>query len=226
VESREEGEQAVLAIADDGPGIAEDLLPYVFDLFVQSKRTLDRSLGGLGIGLSLVKRLVEMHGGEVSVSSPGPGRGSTFVIRLPLSRQEIEQASQAVVTTPATRILVVDDNADAADSLAALLELESHEVEVSYGSADALERVVRFRPAVVLLDIGLPDMDGYEVARRIRAMRDLDPLRLIALTGYGQTEDRRRAKEAGFDSHLVKPVEFPALQRALSGLLVSPGGEP
>jgi PAS domain S-box-containing protein len=219
VESREEGEQAVLSIADNGPGMAEDLLPYVFDLFVQSKRTLDRSLGGLGIGLSLVKRLVEMHGGEVSVSSPGPGKGSTFVIRLPLSRQEIEHPSHSPVAAPATRILVVDDNADAADSLAALLELESHQVEVSYGSADALERVARFRPAIVLLDIGLPEMDGYEVARRIRAMRDIDPPRLIALTGYGQTEDRRRAKEAGFDSHLVKPVEFPALQRALAGHL-------
>jgi PAS domain S-box-containing protein len=225
VESGEEGGQAVVSITDDGPGIAEDLLPHVFDLFVQSKRTLDRSQGGLGIGLSLVKRLIEMHGGSVSASSPGPGRGSTFVIRLPLSSQELGQIEEPPAVVSRARILVVDDNVDAADSLAALLELENHEVEVAYGSADALERFARFKPAIVLLDIGLPDMDGYEVARRIRALSEVDPPRLIALTGYGQAEDRRRAKEAGFDSHLVKPVEFPALKRALADSPAAPRSE-
>jgi CheY-like chemotaxis protein len=215
VSSQVNGE-AVLTIADNGPGIPRELLPHVFDLFVQSERTLDRSQGGLGIGLSLVKRLVEMHGGSVSAWSPDPGRGSTFEIRLPLAKEDSEPLPEAPVQTASARILIVDDNADAADSLGTLLELEGHRIEVTYGSADALARVGTFKPDIVLLDIGLPDMDGYEVARRIRALPEMTHVRLIALTGYGQAEDRQRAKSAGFDDHLVKPVEFPALQRALA----------
>jgi signal transduction histidine kinase/CheY-like chemotaxis protein len=218
VESSERDGGAVLTITDNGPGIPEDLLPHVFDLFVQSERTLDRSQGGLGIGLSLVKRLVEMHGGRVSASSPGSGRGSIFEIRLPLSKQDLEQVGEDPVEMPPARILIVDDNADAANSLGSLLELEGHRIEVTYGSSDVLARARTFRPDIVLLDIGLPEMDGYEVARRIRALPEFRGVRLVALTGYGQAEDRQRAKSSGFDDHLVKPVEFPTLRRVLAGL--------
>ncbi|MGA2344192.1 MAG: ATP-binding protein, partial [Steroidobacteraceae bacterium] len=215
VESSEDNGEAVLAVTDNGPGISADLLPQIFDLFVQSERTLDRAQGGLGIGLSLVKRLIEMHEGRVTASSPGPGRGSTFEIRLPLAKHEDEQEREAAVSAPAARILVVDDNADAAHSLKLLLELDGHEVEAALSSADALARMHAFKPQVVLLDIGLPQMDGYEVARRIRAAPELAGVRLIALTGYGQAEDKERAKSCGFDDHLIKPVDYSALQRAL-----------
>jgi PAS domain S-box-containing protein len=215
VESFAQAGEAVLAISDNGPGISADLLPQIFDLFVQSERTLDRAQGGLGIGLSLVKRLIEMHDGRVSASSAGPGRGSTFEIRLPLAKYDEEQVREAVVSAPSARILVVDDNADAADSLKLLLELDGHQVESALSSAEALARVHSFKPEIVLLDIGLPDTDGYEVARRIRAMPALAGMRLIALTGYGQAEDKERAKASGFDDHLIKPVDYSALQRAL-----------
>jgi PAS domain S-box-containing protein len=218
VESFEDNGEAVLIVSDNGPGISAELLPQVFDLFVQSKRTLDRAQGGLGIGLSLVKRLIEMHGGRVSASSPGPGRGSTFEIRLPLSRHEDEVAHDAVVHAPPIRVLIVDDNADAANSLGMLLQLEGHEVELAHTPDDALSRVRSLNPALVLLDIGLPDMDGYEVARKIRSFPELKDVRLVALTGYGQADDKQRARSAGFDDHLVKPVEFPALRRVLAGL--------
>ena len=216
VETAEEAGEAVLTIADNGPGISSDLLPHIFDLFVQSERTLDRSQGGLGIGLSLVKRLIEMHGGRIAARSPGLGEGSTFEIRLPLSKQDIETARESPSAMPAARILVVDDNADAADSLGSLLQLEGHTVVVTYTSSGALAKLAEFKPDIVLLDIGLPDIDGYEIARRIRASPDQSHVRLIALTGYGQAEDRQRAKASGFDAHLVKPVEFAALQHVLA----------
>jgi PAS domain S-box-containing protein len=217
VESAGEAGEAVLTIADNGPGISSDLLPHIFDLFVQSARTLDRSQGGLGIGLSLVKRLIEMHGGRITARSPGPGEGSIFEIRLPLSKQDFEPAGEAPLAMPGARILVVDDNADAADSLGSLLQLEGHTVMVTYRSADALAKLGEFKPAIVLLDIGLPEIDGYEIARRIRGSPEYRQVRLIALTGYGQAEDRQRATASGFDAHLVKPVEFSALQRVLAG---------
>jgi PAS domain S-box-containing protein len=216
VETAEEAGEAVLTVADNGPGISPDLLPHIFDLFVQSERTLDRSQGGLGIGLSLVKRLIEMHGGRVAARSQGPGEGSIFEIRLPLSKREIAHARESPVRIAPARILVVDDNADAADSLGSLLQLEGHTVVVTYTSTDALARLAEFKPDIVLLDIGLPEIDGYEIARRIRSSPDHRPVRLIALTGYGQAEDRQRAKTSGFDAHLVKPVEFSALQRVLA----------
>jgi PAS domain S-box-containing protein len=216
VETAEEAGEAVLTVADNGPGISPDLLPHIFDLFVQSERTLDRSQGGLGIGLSLVKRLIEMHGGRVAARSQGPGEGSIFEIRLPLSKREIEHARESPVTMASARILVVDDNADAADSLGSLLQLEGHTVVVTYTSTDALARLAEFKPDIALLDIGLPEIDGYEIARRIRSSPDHRHVRLIALTGYGQAEDRQRAKTSGFDAHLVKPVEFSALQRVLA----------
>jgi PAS domain S-box-containing protein len=216
VETAEEGGEAVLTIADNGPGITFDLLPHIFDLFVQSERTLDRSQGGLGIGLSLAKRLIEMHGGRIAARSPGPGEGSTFEIRLPLSRQDIEHTRDSPLQMPPARILVVDDNADAADSLGSLLQLEGHTVLVTYSSADALAQLSEFKPEIALLDIGLPEIDGYEIARRIKSSPEHRHMRLIALTGYGQADDRQRAKTSGFDDHLVKPVEFLALQRVLA----------
>jgi CheY-like chemotaxis protein len=206
-------------ISDNGIGIPAELLPRIFELFVQGDRTLDRSQGGLGIGLSVVRRLVEMHGGQVIVRSAGMGQGSSFAIRLPLierpgtSRREPERVSAAH-----KRILIVDDNQDAADTLAMLLQLDGHETQAVYTSKDALERAQSFKPDVMLLDIGLPEMNGYQVARELRSTPGPDRIRLVALTGYGQAVDRARAQEAGFDDHLMKPVESAALARALEGL--------
>jgi CheY-like chemotaxis protein len=217
IESHADGNVAVMTVSDNGTGIPPDLLPHIFDLFVQSKRTLDRSQGGLGIGLSVVKRLIEMHGGTVSASSAGAGQGATFTIRLPRVAQAGVTATD--VSMPAVarrRALVVDDNQDAAESLAMLLSLDGHEVQAVFSPEQALECVSTFHPEVVLLDIGLPGMDGYEVARRVRAMPEGGQIRLIALTGYGQTEDRRRALAAGFNDHLVKPVEPARLAQSLA----------
>jgi signal transduction histidine kinase len=217
VESRQERGQAIVTISDNGVGIPPDLLAKVFELFVQGERTLDRAQGGLGVGLTIVKRLIDMHGGSVSVASPGEGRGATFEIRLPLMREE--NAAAVKVSQPkhhARRILLVDDNADGATMLAELLRFDGHEVELALSGMDALERLDSFRPDVALLDIGLPGLDGYEVARRIRSSSLNGSVKLIAITGYGRDEDRERAREAGFAAHLVKPVEFSALQRVLA----------
>ena len=217
IEARAENDEAVVSVRDNGTGIPPDLLPQIFDLFVQSKRTLDRSQGGLGIGLSVVKRLVEMHGGRVSATSPGVGLGATFTLCLPrVARTALEAQATAHSPINSRRTLVVDDNHDAAESLAMLLSLDGHEVEAVFSPEQALARAADFRPDVVLLDIGLPGMDGYEVARRLRSLPDGPRIRLIALTGYGQSEDRRRALEAGFDAHLVKPVEPGKLAQALA----------
>jgi signal transduction histidine kinase len=220
IHSREEGSEAVIEVTDNGAGIAPTLLPRIFDLFVQSDRTLDRSQGGLGIGLSVVQRLIEMHGGKVSARSEGPGRGSTFTIRLPLAEMArgIERTADPAIIPP-WRILVVDDNADAADTLKMMLELEGHDVKSVYSGRDALECLASFNPELVLLDIGLPVMSGYEVARQIQQQNFNGRVpKLIALTGYGQAEDRNRALLAGFDEHLVKPLDFDRLTRALSNL--------
>jgi CheY-like chemotaxis protein len=207
-----------LTVSDNGIGIAPDLLPRVFDLFVQGDRTLDRAHGGLGIGLSIVKRVLEMHGGTISAASAGTGGGSTFSLRLPLC--EIESPSEArppPPKPPARRILIVDDNEDAADSLKMVLGLDGHQVATAYNGEQALAQAQAFKPEVVLLDIGLPGLDGYEVARRLRELSNLASVQLVAVTGYGQDEDRQRAQTAGFAHHLVKPIEFPALQRILAG---------
>ncbi len=212
------GGEVAIEVRDNGVGIAPEVLPYVFDLFVQSDRALDRSQGGLGIGLSVVRHLIQQHGGSVSAASEGVGRGSTFTIRLPrLDRAPRAASAQAAVRGPRRRVLVVDDDADAADSIAMLLQLEGHEVEVAYTALAALEAAARLAPDVILLDIGLPRMDGYEVARRLRANEALRATRLVALSGFGRVEDRERAREAGFDDHLVKPASIEALERALAG---------
>jgi PAS domain S-box-containing protein len=216
VEARREAGFAILAISDQGVGISRELLPRIFDLFVQGDRGLDRAHGGLGIGLSIVKRVLEMHGGDITATSAGPRQGSTFVLRLPLCSQTLQEVPVAAPQkAQPCRILIVDDNEDAADSLGMVLGLDGHEVIAAYNGEQALERAQAFRPDVVLLDIGLPGVDGYEVARRMRACKPLQSVRLVAITGYGQEADRERARSAGFAFHLVKPLEFAALQEIL-----------
>jgi PAS domain S-box-containing protein len=207
--------EAVVEIRDTGIGISSQLLPKVFDLFVQSERPLDRTQGGLGIGLAVCKQLIEMHGGTVEARSPGVGLGSTFSIRLPLAAPPVEHgAPSASAVPPRQRLLVVDDNQDSADSLAMLLEIDGHDVRAVYSATSALEEVDAFAPDMILLDIGLPDMDGYEVARRV--LTRPRPPRLVAVSGYGQLEDRQRSANAGFAAHLVKPVDMAALKRVLA----------
>jgi len=212
-----EGDDAVVRVRDSGIGIAPELLPRVFDLFTQADRSLDRSQGGLGIGLTLVRRLVELHGGSVSASSRGLGRGSEFVVRVPIgaapgATEEAGGAAPDAATFPATdarpkRVLVVDDNIQGAMILARVLKSCGHETEVAHDGPTALE-IASARPLdVVLLDIGLPGMDGYEVARRLRKVDGMDRVLLVALTGYGQEEDRERSRQAGLDLHLVKPID-------------------
>ncbi len=214
------GSEAVVQVRDNGFGIPADLLPHVFELFTQADRTLDRAEGGLGIGLTLVRSLVEMHGGEVHAFSEGSGKGSEFVVHLPVLPR-----SQGLVETPppatengtsaASRVLVVDDNRDSADSLAVLVRLWGHEARTAHEGLSAVKAARAYRPDSVLLDIGLPGLDGYEVARQLR--RDLGhEVLLVALTGYGQDEDRRKSREAGFDHHLVKPADPNDLRRLLA----------
>jgi PAS domain S-box-containing protein len=214
-----QGEQAVLRVRDEGTGISADLLPHVFDLFVQADTTLERSRGGLGIGLTLVRRLVELHGGTVTAASEGPGKGSEFVVRLPLlpSVPQPDQPSATGRPPPnaARRVLVVDDNVDAAESTAALVRLWGHHVRVAHTGPEALRAAEEYQPEVVLLDIGLPGMSGYEVARRLREQPHFQKVVLAALTGYGQGEDCLRAKEARFDVRLTKPVDPDALRGLL-----------
>jgi signal transduction histidine kinase len=233
-----------ICIRDNGIGIRPDLLPHVFELFTQLDRDNGRTQGGLGIGLALVQRLVQMHGGDVSAASEGPGQGSEFVIRLPRLRDEEEpvaaspvvtavidvsptESEVASVVTPlvtaraarlARRILIADDNNDALESLATLLQLSGHEVFTATNGGTALQSVERHLPEVVLLDIGMPLLDGYEVARRIRAQPWGQRITLVALTGWGQDSDRRRSREAGFDSHLVKPLDLETLTDLLARL--------
>jgi signal transduction histidine kinase len=216
IETGEVAGEASVCVTDQGVGISSELLPRVFDLFVQGERTLDRSEGGLGVGLSIVRRIIEMHGGSVSVRSPGINKGATFEIRLPLAREaEASPGTRAAGAMPPSRILVVDDNADAAETLSSLLAMEGHSVQVAFAGPQALQSVESFCPQVVLLDIGLPGIDGYEVARRIRE-NHRQPIYLVALTGYGQDADRERARAAGFADHLVKPVEYARLQQTLA----------
>jgi signal transduction histidine kinase len=216
-----EGE-ATISVRDNGTGIESALLPKVFDLFVQGDRALDRGQGGLGIGLTLVKRLVELHDGTVAVASEGPNRGSTFTVRLPcISAVEPQRPAPAVIPFKASaevygrRVLVVDDNVDAAESTAAFLRLEGHEVKAVHDGVQALASLKVFDPHVVVLDIGLPGLDGYAVARQLRERGDTSHVLLIALTGYGQKEDRARAAAAGFDYHYVKPADPREIQAAI-----------
>jgi PAS domain S-box-containing protein len=221
-----DGQDAVITVSDSGVGISSGMLPLVFDLFVQADRPLERRGDGLGIGLSLVKRLVELHGGSVSAHSDGPGQGSRFTLRLPISGESREDATPRPGTemsgaAPCRRILVVDDNKDSAESLSLLLRAAGHDSRVAYDGEQALEEAVSFRPEVILLDIGLPGMDGYATCRKIREQPWGRSVIVAAVTGWGQEEDRRRSSEAGFQAHFVKPVDV----GALTGLLASAGVE-
>jgi CheY-like chemotaxis protein/two-component sensor histidine kinase len=222
IETRAEADQAVVSIVDNGAGISAELLPKVFDLFVQGRRTLDRSQGGLGVGLSLVKRLIDLHGGQITVSSDGEGCGTSVEMRLPLvNSAQVHTEAAPAPAPPARRIFIVDDNQDAAETLSRLLECDHHTVASAHSGAQALESIRGFRPDVVPLDIGLPGLDGYEVARRIREDPANACVQLVAITGYGQHADRERARAAAFVEHLVKPLEYAALQRLLAHLAKS-----
>jgi PAS domain S-box-containing protein len=214
IEARCEDERAVLGVRDSGMGIAPELLPHIFDLFVQAEGALDRAQGGLGIGLTLVRRLAELHGGAVRVSSEGPGLGSEFVVEIPTARSHMtSQASPSPKMSPTgRRILVVDDNEDARWTLRVLLEGRGHRVEEAGNGEQALRRILSERPEVAFIDIGLPVMDGYDVARQVRNMIGRQVF-LVALTGYGQSEDRERALEAGFDEYMVKPADPAQLEQ-------------
>jgi CheY-like chemotaxis protein len=215
-----QGDDVSIRIRDSGIGIPKEMLPRIFDMFTQVDQSLERSEGGLGVGLTLVQRLVEMHGGCVEARSDGPGKGSEFVVRLPVVREVNESAPAQVVDKvnkpSARRILIVDDNRDSADSLGMLLSMMGNKVYTAQDGLEAVGAAAAFRPDVVLLDIGLPKLNGYEACRRIREQEGGERMLLVALTGWGKEEDRQRSKEAGFDHHLTKPVEFTALQKLLA----------
>lgn len=218
------GEVAVVRVRDNGSGIAPDLIPHIFELFAQGGRTLDRAQGGLGLGLTLVRQLVQMHGGEVQARSAGPGHGSEFIVRLPVLKETLPPASPKAMTPEGEdagdlpRVLVVDDVNDTAQSLAELLELWGYPVELALDGPSALAVASSFVPRVVLLDIGLPGMNGYEVARQLRAHPKLGHSYLVAITGYGAEEDRQQSRQAGFDLHLCKPVDLNQLKSILQGV--------
>jgi signal transduction histidine kinase len=221
---KQEKNEVVVSVRDTGIGISTPMLPKVFDMFMQADRSTHRSQGGLGIGLTLVKRLVELHEGSISVRSDGPGKGSEFIVRLPVNAVQPERTTKPPVSQrgdslPQRRVLVVDDNKDSAASMGMLLKFLGTDVQVAYDGATALATIERYRPDVVLLDIGMPGMDGFEVARQVRQRAEFDSIMLIALTGWGQAEDRHRTQTAGFDHHLVKPADITALQ----SLLISAG---
>jgi two-component system, sensor histidine kinase len=218
IRTRKENGDAVITVKDNGIGIAPNALAQVFDMFMQVDRSTRRSQGGLGIGLTLVRSLVGMHGGTVEARSEGPGLGSEFIVRLPLLVEKAVSAEQArpIRPLPARRILIVDDSRDGGESLAMLLRVLGAEVALAHSGRHALECVDNFKPDVVLLDIGMPGMDGYEVARRIRANPLNRNMSLIALTGWGQDEDRRRSVAAGFNHHLVKPADIEQLRQLLT----------
>jgi PAS domain S-box-containing protein len=219
------GDTAVLRVRDTGQGIRTELLGRVFDLFVQEPQSFERSRGGLGLGLALVKRLVELHGGTVAAWSAGPGQGSEFTVRLPaLAEPEAIPRSldDARPAGAARRVLVVEDSPDARDSLRLLLEMAGHRVETSEDGPGGLAKLDRFRPQVALIDLGLPGMDGFAVAREMRRRPETCAIRLVAVTGYGQAEDRRQALAAGFDLHVTKPVD-PSMLDQMLGLDGTPG---
>jgi len=220
--ARAEAQEVVIVVRDEGVGMDAELLPHVFDLFIQADRSLERRQGGLGIGLTLVRRLVEMHGGRVEVASDGAGRGSEFTIRLPRLTLDApapaaaRAAARKVPSGPARRVLVVDDQPDSTDSLALLLRLRGHEVSTAADGPGAVDEFLRSKPEVVFLDLGLPGMSGYDVARRLRAMPEGRDVRLVAVTGYGTEADRERTRAAGFDLHLAKPVDPHAVEALLA----------
>jgi CheY-like chemotaxis protein len=214
-----EGKEALLSVTDTGVGIDPEAIPKVFEMFAQVPSSATKPQGGLGIGLSLVQSLVALHGGSVSASSPGVGKGSTFTVRLPLAAAETDGADDKSQGAPASsaqlQVMVVDDNTDAAESLGVLLDIEGHAAHIAHNGAEALQIAQEHALDVVFLDIGLPDMSGYDVARRLRMLPGLQQTLLVALTGWGTQDDRQRTREAGFDRHLTKPAELPAVEELL-----------
>ncbi|MFG6415344.1 ATP-binding protein [Roseateles sp. DC23W] len=216
-----DGAQGVLSVQDSGVGLPADMIGFVFDMFAQVNRSLDRSQGGLGIGLALVRSLVALHGGLVSANSPGVGQGSTFTIRLPLVQQSAApqlQAAPPPQAGQARRVLVVDDNEDAATALGMLLSLGGHDVQVEHSGAAALQAAARFQPQAVFCDVGMPGMDGYQVATALRQDARFAGTLLVALTGRGSEDDKKHAREAGFDAHLTKPASEAAMSALLATL--------
>jgi Osmosensitive K+ channel histidine kinase len=220
LEAECEGEEVVVRVKDTGVGIPPEMLPRIFDMFTQVGRSLERAHGGLGIGLTLVRRLVDLHGGRIEARSEGAGKGSEFITRLPLaigaaaepSGTSAETAPRPQQTRTRRRVLVVDDNRESAESLAMLLQMGGHDVRTAYDGIQGIELASAWWPDVILMDIGMPRMNGYEAAQRIRAEPWGRKVRLIALTGWGQAEDRRRSAAAGFDAHLTKPIEYESLR--------------
>jgi CheY-like chemotaxis protein len=219
--ARVEGEQLRVSVRDNGIGLSPYAREQIFKMFSQVHDDERRSEGGLGIGLALVKGLVHLHGGSIAAISEGPGKGSEFIVTLPLEpgtapKTDAPSAGDANQKTVGRRILIADDNQDAAESLALLLKAVGHEVRTAHGGYSALVAASSFQPEVALLDIGMPDLDGYEVARQLRQTSWGKSMRIAALTGWGQEEDRRRALAAGFDHHMTKPVDLQALERLVS----------
>ncbi|MGD9647335.1 MAG: PAS domain S-box protein [Pirellulales bacterium] len=221
ITAQQQGSEVAVVVRDNGIGLAPEALDTVFEMFMQADRTHERSQGGLGIGLTLVKSLVEMHGGSVAAHSEGRHRGSEFTVRLPVAtvaaRTTRSPTTPQPVASATRRVLVVDDNSDSATSLGMLLKILGMEVQVAHDGPTALASIESYRPNFILLDIGMPGMDGYEVARRIRERREFDDIVLIALTGWGQAGDRQRSRAAGFQHHLVKPADIAALRSLLDG---------
>lgn len=221
IEGLQRDSEVIVSITDNGIGIPKEMLPRIFDMFVQVDKSLERAQGGLGIGLSLVKRLVELHGGTVEGQSKGLGTGSKFIVRLPMAQRRASAGragseGAAPHESPPQRILIADDNEDAAASLAMILQMQGHETRTAKDGADALEAASQFQPDVVLLDIGMPKLNGYETARRLRSDPGGKQILLVALTGWGQESDRLRSSAAGFDAHLVKPVRVDQIERLLA----------
>ena len=220
-----DGDEVLLSVEDSGVGIPATLLPHVFDVFVQGSSTLDRSQGGLGIGLALVRRLAELHGGSVAAFSGGSGEGSIFTIRLPRSERPSEPRQEIMDTTETGKptVLLIEDNDDGREMMTMMLSCYGYEVRNAADGLQGLELAAAYRPDLALVDIGLPGIDGYEVARRLRASEETRGMKLIALTGYGLAEDQRRVLEAGFDMHLVKPVDIDNLMKAIGSCAASVG---
>jgi CheY-like chemotaxis protein len=225
--AEKDGDEIVIQVSDDGIGIPPEMLPCIFDQFVQGPRALDRAEGGLGLGLAIARGLVVQHGGNVSAHSDGVGHGAVFTVRLPAFQEDpshsmipkASESSAVLLNSRHYRVLVVDDNEDAADMLAVAVQIAGYETAVAHDGPEALAVAATFRPDVALLDIGLPVMDGYELAARLRELLPTKPLHLIAVTGYGQEDHRERSRAAGFDMHFVKPIDVASLLLVLNEIL-------
>ena len=218
-----QGRDAVVTVGDTGIGISAEMIPRIFEMFTQGEQSLERAQGGLGIGLTLAKRLIEMHGGTLQARSDGPGKGAEFSVRLPTATTTAPEPERPgpedkTASRPTVRILVVDDNRDSAESLSLLLETLGNDVRTAHDGLEAVELAKEQQPELVLLDLGLPSLNGYDVAREIRRQPWGKSTVLVALTGWGQEEDRRRSAEAGFDHHLVKPVDTVRLRSILASI--------